>query len=67
MEILYSFVVEDLGGGLRVRFILEQGFGPDTGTLNQAGRVFGRQAWVGIGGNWGLIMLGVSTPGSIGS
>jgi predicted porin len=49
---------EDLGGGLRAIFTLEQGFGPDTGTLGQGGRAFGRQAFVGLSGNWGTVTLG---------
>ncbi|MFJ4291785.1 porin [Cupriavidus sp. NPDC089707] len=39
---------EDLGGGLKSVFVLESGFGLDTGTLQQGGRLFGRQAYVGI-------------------
>ncbi|MDA7418625.1 porin [Xenophilus arseniciresistens] len=49
---------EDLGNGLNVSFALEMGFGPDTGTLNQGGRGFGRQSWVGLGGRWGTVSLG---------
>jgi predicted porin len=50
---------EDLGGGLRAIFTLESGFGPDTGGLNQAGRLFGRQAYVGVASNtWGQVTLG---------
>lgn len=39
---------EDLGGGLRAGFVLESGFSPDTGTLLQGGRIFGRQAYVSL-------------------
>lgn len=49
---------EDLGDGLRAVFTLEQGFAPDTGTLNQGGRSFGRQAFVGLSGDWGSFTLG---------
>ncbi len=49
---------EDLGGGLKGLFVLESGFGPDTGNANQGGRLFGRQAWVGVSGPWGQISLG---------
>ncbi|MFM2058576.1 MAG: hypothetical protein RLY71_2961 [Pseudomonadota bacterium] len=49
---------EDLGDGLRAIFTLEQGFGVDTGTLGQGGRAFGRQAFVGLSGNWGTVSLG---------
>jgi predicted porin len=50
--------VEDLGGGLKAVFTLEEGFGIDNGSLNQGGRAFGRQAWVGLSGNWGTLGLG---------
>ena len=50
--------VEDIGGGLKGLFVLESGFGMDTGTLQQGGRLFGRQAFVGLQGNWGKITLG---------
>ncbi|WP_250517773.1 porin [Caballeronia sp. INDeC2] len=40
--------VEDLGGGLRAIFTLEGGFNPNTGTMSQGGREFGRQAFVGL-------------------
>ena len=49
---------EDLGDGLRAVFVLEQGFSPDTGTLNQGGRMFGRQAFVGLSDSWGTISFG---------
>jgi predicted porin len=39
---------EDLGGGLAALFVLENGFNTATGTLNQGGREFGRQAYVGL-------------------
>lgn len=49
---------EDLGGGLRALFTLEQGLAPDQGTFNQGGRGFGRQAYVGLAGPWGTLTLG---------
>ena len=49
---------EDLGGGLRAVFTLEQGFTADTGNLSQGGRGWGRQAWVGMAGPWGTVSLG---------
>jgi predicted porin len=49
---------EDLGGGLSAVFVLESGFAPSQGTLNQGGRLFGRQAYVGLSGRWGTISLG---------
>ncbi|RQR67019.1 porin [Burkholderia sp. Bp9126] len=39
---------EDLGGGLKAIFQLENGFDVNTGRLNQGGRMFGRQAYVGL-------------------
>lgn len=49
---------EELGGGLKAIFALENGFGPDSGTVNQGGRLFGRQAWVGLSGDWGALTVG---------
>lgn len=49
---------EDLGNGLRAVFTLESGFAPGTGTLGQAGRMFGRQAFVGLSGPWGTVAFG---------
>lgn len=39
---------EDLGGGLGVNFVLENGFNSAQGTLDQGGRLFGRQSTVGV-------------------
>ncbi|SDV48870.1 porin [Chitinasiproducens palmae] len=39
---------EDLGGGYRTFFTLENGFDTGTGNFQQNGRMFGRQAFVGI-------------------
>lgn len=49
---------EDLGGGLRLAFTLESGFNPDDGALNNGGRLWGRQAWVGLEGAFGNVYLG---------
>jgi predicted porin len=49
---------EDLGGGLSAIFTLENGFALDDGTLGQSGRLFGRQAFVGLGGGFGAVKLG---------
>lgn len=49
---------EDLGGGLNGHFTLEMGILADTGTLDQGGLTFGRQAFVGLGGPWGNLNLG---------
>src|SRR5471030_1989290 len=39
---------EDLGGGLKAIFTLENGFNIDNGKLGQNGLEFGRQAFVGL-------------------
>ncbi|AEA63656.1 MULTISPECIES: porin [Burkholderia] len=39
---------EDLGGGLKAIFALENGFDLGNGTLSDGGRMFGRQAFVGL-------------------
>ncbi|WP_438393187.1 porin [Caballeronia sp. DA-9] len=40
--------VEDLGGGLKAIFTLENGFSVGTGIAAQGGALFGRQAFVGL-------------------
>lgn len=50
--------VEDLGGGLSAKFVLEQGFNVDTGTEATAGSAFSRQAWLGLGTNVGEVRVG---------
>jgi predicted porin len=50
--------VEDIGGGLKSLFVLESGFSMNDGKSQQGGRLFGRQAFVGLQGNWGKITLG---------
>ncbi|WP_041284691.1 porin [Burkholderia pseudomallei] len=49
---------EDLGGGNKAIFTLESGFSPDSGVSVQGGRLFGRQALVGLSGSWGQVSLG---------
>jgi predicted porin len=50
---------EDLGGGLKAIFTLENGFDTGTGKLNQGGDEFGRQAFVGISSEqFGSVTLG---------
>jgi GBP family porin len=39
---------EDLGGGMKTIFTLENGFSVANGSLSQGGRLFGRQAFVGL-------------------
>jgi predicted porin len=51
--------VEDLGGGTRAIFTLENGFNAATGALGQGGLLFGRQAFVGLASDMlGTISLG---------
>ena len=53
---------EDLGNGNRATFQLENGFDLGNGTSQQGGRMFGRQAWVGVANNsWGDVRLGRMT------
>jgi predicted porin len=49
---------EDLGDGLKAIFTLETGLAPDSGVLGQGGRIFGRQAWVGLSNQYGAVTLG---------
>ncbi|MFY0477813.1 porin [Achromobacter marplatensis] len=53
---------EDLGDGLRAVFTLEGGFGPMNGKSLQNGRLFGRQATVGLDSDsWGRLEFGRQT------
>lgn len=50
---------EDLGSGLSAVFGLEAGFGVDTGTSTEGGKLFGRQSFVGLKSNsLGSLTLG---------
>jgi predicted porin len=49
---------EDLGGGLKANFTLEQGFSVDTGAQQTAGNAFSRQSWVGLSGGFGEVRVG---------
>jgi general bacterial porin, GBP family len=50
---------EDLGGGLKAIFTLENGFNVNNGTFSQNGREFGRQAFVGLSSvDYGAVTLG---------
>jgi predicted porin len=49
---------EDLGGGMAAIFALESGFNLRGGDMGQGGRLFGRQAWVGLQGDWGALTFG---------
>ena len=56
---------EDLGNGLKALFKLENGYSIDDGSLGQsnnsaqnAPKIFGRQAYIGLGGDFGTVTLG---------
>ncbi|MBN3849320.1 porin [Paraburkholderia sp. Ac-20342] len=50
---------EDLGNGLHAIFTLESGMAMNTGALQQGGRLFGRQAFVGLeSSSYGALMFG---------
>ncbi|OYU96659.1 MAG: porin [Burkholderiales bacterium PBB5] len=50
--------VEDMGGGLQAKFLVEGGFSTDTGVQADASRYFDRQSWVGIAGPYGEVRFG---------
>jgi predicted porin len=49
---------EDLGGGLKANFTLEQGFNIDSGAQGTPGLAFNRYAYVGFSGGFGEVKLG---------
>lgn len=58
---------EDIGGGNNVIFRLESGINVANGNSAQAGKFFGREAWVGMSGNWGRFQVGLNnTPEMLG-
>ena len=50
--------VEELGNGMNVGFSLENGFEIDDGTINNGGRLFGREALIFVNGAFGEIAAG---------
>lgn len=53
---------EDLGDGLRAVFTLESGFTLTDGESGQSGRLFGREATLGLAGDsWGSLVFGRQT------
>lgn len=50
---------EDLGNGMKVGFVLESGFESDTGSLEQNGRLFGREAHINLTGDFGYLAFGL--------
>lgn len=62
---------EDLGNGVKVGFVLENGFNADDGTLGNGDRLFGRESQVYLQGNFGTLSFGrvgqlVSANGTFG-
>lgn len=56
---------ESLGSGLNAIFTLEGGIDVSTGQSLQGGALFGRQAFVGLQGGFGTVVLGrLATPSS---
>jgi predicted porin len=49
---------EDLANEYQALFTLESGFDIRSGALEQGGRLFGRQAWIGLSGPYGRISFG---------
>ncbi|CAG4888539.1 Outer membrane porin protein 32 [Paraburkholderia saeva] len=49
---------EDMGGGYRTTFDLENGFDPGTGKQQNPYRFFDRQAWVGVAAPYGEFRFG---------
>ncbi|WP_267929696.1 porin [Paraburkholderia sp. ZP32-5] len=51
---------EDIGGGTKVIFKLENGFNVANGQIVQTGKIFGREAWVGLSGPYGRVQFGLN-------
>ena len=49
---------EDLDNGLKLGFVLENGFDADTGSLGNGGRLFGRESQVNLQGAFGTVSFG---------
>lgn len=49
---------ESLGATTKAVFTLEGGFNPDDGALNGGGRLWGRQAWIGLETSAGTVLVG---------
>ena len=50
--------VEDLGNGVKVGFVLENGFAADTGALSTSGKIFDREAQLYVASNFGTLSFG---------
>ncbi|MFC0577226.1 porin [Paraburkholderia solisilvae] len=51
-------IKEDLGSGYSAVARMENGFDANSGKLNNNGRLFGRQTYVGLSGPFGSVLLG---------
>lgn len=49
---------EDINEDLKIKFTLEAGLNINNGTSSQGGRIFGRQAWLGLEGTAGSLTFG---------
>lgn len=49
---------EDLGNGLKIGFVLENGFSSDTGSFTQDNRLFGREAQLNLSAHSGTVAFG---------
>ena len=49
---------EDLGNGVKVGFVLENGFNADDGKMGQGSRLFGREANLYVTGDFGTLSMG---------
>lgn len=49
---------EDLGNGMKVGFVLENGFNADDGSIDNGGRLFGRESQVYLQGDFGTLSFG---------
>mgnify|MGYP000875865640 CR=1 FL=1 len=49
---------ESLGGGMKASYLMEMGFATDSGALQQGGLGWGRQVFVGVGGDRWSVTLG---------
>jgi predicted porin len=57
---------EDLGGGLKAEFNLENGFTANNGALGTSNTLFDRAAWVGLNSaTWGVVRLGLQPTANL--
>ncbi|WP_345889823.1 porin [Paraburkholderia sp. Cy-641] len=57
---------EDLGGGLKAEFNLENGFMANNGTFGTSNTLFDRAAWVGLNSaSWGVVRLGLQPTANL--